>query len=97
MNFMKVLLAVIATGFVFTLASCQSGNTAARSDYSDKLFDPLAPRIQDRAKYLRSLDPRLSQAEAISKASADLRREKEAGKKRAAQKTFEADLAKSLP
>lgn len=94
---MKARLALIVTGVGFVLASCQSGSTAARSDYSDQSFDPLAPQIQDRAKYLRSLDPKLSQAAAIAQASADLRREKEMEKKRAAQKKFEADLAKSIP
>ena len=67
-----------------------------RRDYSDAAFDPLAPKIRDRAKFLRSLDPELTEAEATSRARRDFQREQNRLKKQTEQNAAQQKLESSL-
>ena len=97
---MKLLSGSVLALMVFARVSCQSGTVGARADYSDASYDELRQKINDRAKVLRSLDPELTESDAIAQASrefdherAQLRKEK---KQKAAQDKFEQDLARSV-
>lgn len=95
---MKHHLPVILLAVVLS-SGCQSGDTTARRDYSDSHFDTLQPKIVARAKYLRSLDPTLTQEQAMARASLDFDAERRKEKKKQSdsqkQKDFEETLARS--
>jgi hypothetical protein len=73
---MKSLLSATLLLSAVALSSCQSGDVGARSDYKDASFDPLRPQILDRAKFLRTLDPKLTEEESVMQASRDLSAER---------------------
>jgi hypothetical protein len=97
---MKAALNITLAAVAIFSAACQSGDIGKRSDYSDPAFDPTNTQIADRAKYLRALDPNLSEQEAQARATRDLAAERKAErekiKTREEQDQFEKDLAKSV-
>ena len=97
---MKAALLITLSAIAITFSACQSGDVGNRTDYSDPAFDPLKTQIADRAKYLRALNPNLSEQDAIAQATHDLASERKDERKerkaREAQEKFERDLAKSV-
>jgi hypothetical protein len=97
---MKYTLRSLFVFATLSLAACHSGNPGSRTDYSAPSFDPLQQRIADRAKVIRSLNPKLTEAESINDASMEFSAERleQAKRNRAkkAQDKFEVDLAKSV-
>lgn len=84
---------------VLLLAGCQTGDTSARRDYSNPSFDTFQPKIVERAKLLRDLDPTLTQEQAMARASQDFTAARSREKKKQSdsqqQKNFEEALAQS--
>lgn len=81
-----------------TFMSCQSGDRGSRTGHSDD--SPLEQAVVERAKFLKNLNPSLTEEKALFQAAAEVgsARWQEAKKLKAKedQDKFKEDLARSL-